>query len=245
MTTMANGVPVQVPTPASTGTTGAAAAQPPPPNRVALVMVPSSALQGYMIHATTTAHEEVMGLILGDWIDIPPTSMEDTATPESIADVMCFLVQRRLDKRPDRVELAPEQLIEAAAHAEQLSVTTGKRVRVIGWYHSHPNITVQPSHVDVGTQRTQQLMDGRFIGLIMSVFHSDHSTHAQQQRLIAFQTNNMVNTFLPIPISVYYDPISPPTAAMLASVPRTLYGELVDEHDRLVGAGTAAVCLFF
>ncbi|ORZ32847.1 hypothetical protein BCR44DRAFT_1371680, partial [Catenaria anguillulae PL171] len=66
---------------------------------------------------------------------------------ECIADVAGFLVQRRLDKRPDRVELAPEQLIQATAEAEQWSARLGRRIRVIGRYHSHPNITVLPSHV--------------------------------------------------------------------------------------------------
>jgi len=28
-----------------------------------------------------------------------------------------------------------------------MTVTTGRTTRVIGWYHSHPHITVLPSHV--------------------------------------------------------------------------------------------------
>lgn len=28
----------------------------------------------------------------------------------------------------------------------------GVQTRVVGWYHSHPKITVQPSHVDLRTQ---------------------------------------------------------------------------------------------
>lgn len=28
-----------------------------------------------------------------------------------------------------------------------MSSTSGRRTRVIGWYHSHPKITVLPSHV--------------------------------------------------------------------------------------------------
>lgn len=41
---------------------------------------------------------------------------------------------------------------------------------VIGWYHSHPHITAMPSHVDVKTQGSYQLLDAGFIGLIFSVF---------------------------------------------------------------------------
>ncbi|GFH12818.1 MPN domain-containing protein, partial [Haematococcus lacustris] len=48
----------------------------------------------------------------------------------------------------DRVESSPEQMARCSAHAERLSRETGVRCRVVGWYHSHPHITVLPSHVD-------------------------------------------------------------------------------------------------
>jgi hypothetical protein len=51
----------------------------------------------------------------------------------------------------------------ASTIAEDLSLT------VIGWYHSHPHITVLPSHVDVKTQGQYQGL-GNFLGLIFSVF---------------------------------------------------------------------------
>lgn len=39
------------------------------------------------------------------------------------------------------------QLTAATQTAENLSLKLGKPIRVLGWYHSHPHITVQPSHV--------------------------------------------------------------------------------------------------
>ena len=57
----------------------------------------------------------------------------------------------------DRVETSPEQMAACTALAEHISTTTGLFTRVVGWYHSHPHITVLPSHVDVSTQvRSQQ-----------------------------------------------------------------------------------------
>ncbi|GFH22308.1 MPN domain-containing protein, partial [Haematococcus lacustris] len=56
--------------------------------------------------------------------------------------------QIRTDRRKDRVESSPEQMARCSAHAERLSRETGVRCRVVGWYHSHPHITVLPSHVD-------------------------------------------------------------------------------------------------
>jgi len=47
----------------------------------------------------------------------------------------------------DRVEISPLQLSAATLKAERLSVKVSKPIRVLGWYHSHPHITVQASHV--------------------------------------------------------------------------------------------------
>ena len=37
-------------------------------------------------------------------------------------------------------------------------------------YHSHPHITVLPSHVDVRTQAAYQQLDQGFVGVIISAF---------------------------------------------------------------------------
>lgn len=52
----------------------------------------------------------------------------------------------------DRVETSPEQMAACTALAESISSSSGLYTRVVGWYHSHPHITVLPSHVDVATQ---------------------------------------------------------------------------------------------
>lgn len=54
---------------------------------------------------------------------------------------------RRSDKRSDRVEISPEQLTAAAIEAESLGARFQRNIQVLGWYHSHPHITVWPSHV--------------------------------------------------------------------------------------------------
>lgn len=52
----------------------------------------------------------------------------------------------------DRVECSGAQMAEVAQKAEQITQETGQTTRVVGWYHSHPHITVLPSHIDVDTQ---------------------------------------------------------------------------------------------
>ena len=69
------------------------------------------------------------------------------------------------------MEASPEQLSRCALAAEQFTNQGGVRTRVIGWYHSHPHITVLPSHVDIKTQATYQMLDDGFVGLIFSVFN--------------------------------------------------------------------------
>ena len=80
------------------------------------------------------------------------------------------IVLARKDKKKDRVEVGYENLASASTLAEQLTDADGKECRVLGWYHSHPHITVLPSHVDVRTQGYYQQLDRGFLGLIFSVF---------------------------------------------------------------------------
>src|SRR3989338_6094844 len=94
-------------------------------------------------HARLTEQEEIMGLFLGDIED-------DQATIWGVS------VLTRSDKRADRVEISPEQLAMAADEAASLGQQIGRPTRVVGWYHSHPHITVQPSHIDLRTQSMYQ-----------------------------------------------------------------------------------------
>ena len=90
-----------------------------------------------------------------------------------VTDIFFFLlvsalrIVPRIDKRKDRVEISDEQMIKTTQVAEELAKRLKKpNLRVVGWYHSHPNITVWPSHVDLRTQFNYQMLDKDFIGLI-------------------------------------------------------------------------------
>jgi BRCA1/BRCA2-containing complex subunit 3 len=85
-------------------------------------------------HALSTEREEIMGLLLGEMRD-------------GSVDVCSLYMMRRSDKRPDRVEISPEHLSAAAIEAEALGERLCRPIKVTGWYHSHPHITVWPSHV--------------------------------------------------------------------------------------------------
>lgn len=135
----------------------------------------------YMVclsHALSTEKEEVMGLLIGE--------IDETR----VAHISAVIVLRRSDKRKDRVEISPEQLSDASTQAEVLAALLGKPMRVLGWYHSHPHITVWPSHVDVQTQAIYQMMDEGFVGLIFSVFSEDSTTKLNQVQVTCFQSVN-------------------------------------------------------
>ncbi|MBN3288493.1 BRCC3 deubiquitinase, partial [Polyodon spathula] len=131
------------------------------------VHLESDAFLVCMNHALSTEKEEVMGLCIGE---------VDT---DKIVHIHSVIILRRSDKRKDRVEISPEQL---------LAEMTGRPMRVVGWYHSHPHITVWPSHVDVRTQAMYQMMDQGFVGLIFSCFIEDKNTKTGRVLYTCFQS---------------------------------------------------------
>ncbi len=72
--------------------------------------------------------------------------------------------------------------------ADRLTQEHGRNVRVVGWFHSHPHITVLPSAVDLRTQGNFQQLDARFFGLIISVFSEDADS-TQRIRAVTFQSS--------------------------------------------------------
>ncbi|XP_046326314.1 lys-63-specific deubiquitinase BRCC36-like [Haliotis cracherodii] len=129
-----------------------------------------------LTHALSTEREEVMGLLIGE------------VDERKVSHVSAVIMLRRSDKQADRVEISPEQLSDASTKAEDLAKELQRPMRVLGWYHSHPHITVWPSHVDVRTQASYQLMDPGFIGLIFSVFNEDKHTKQNRVQVTSFQS---------------------------------------------------------
>jgi BRCA1/BRCA2-containing complex subunit 3 len=115
--------------------------------QLARVDVTQDAYLCMLSHALSTEHEEVMGLLCGD------TSYGPDA--ELLCTVWSTAPQSRSDRRRDRVETTPEQLAATSQAAARASAATGVTTRVIGWYHSHPHITVLPSAVGARKRAAQ------------------------------------------------------------------------------------------
>lgn len=149
------------------------------------------------LHALTTEHEEIIGVLLGEVVAADgATNLANyrTASTEvlKVARVWGSFAVPRSDKRADRVEIDANVLCFAADKAEAETLRTGRRTRVIGWYHSHPHITPYPSHVDLNCQGTYQWMESGWVGLIFSVFHFDR-VNSGRCSIHCFQSSNVAS----------------------------------------------------
>ena len=153
-------------------------------------------------HSLQNENEEIIGLLLGNI---------DNSTDNSIVYVRRVIALQRKDKKKDRVEIGFENLALAPTIAEKLSMSSSEgmqeSLRVVGWYHSHPHITVFPSHVDVKTQGSYQQFDEGFIGLIFSVFNKE------KIQVCAFQSRKLSNgdwerIEVPIDLRTLHKPIN-------------------------------------
>ncbi|XP_035220641.1 lys-63-specific deubiquitinase BRCC36-like [Stegodyphus dumicola] len=131
-------------------------------------------------HALSTEGEEIVGLLVGE------------VDENRVAHISAVVILRRSDKRKDRVEISPEQLSNASTEAERLACILKRPIRVIGWYHSHPKLTVWPSPIDVNTQDSYQMMDDGFIGMIFSVFNEDPSKKGGRIQMTCYQSQTVI-----------------------------------------------------
>ncbi|KAG9459683.1 hypothetical protein H6P81_004191 [Aristolochia fimbriata] len=184
-------------------------------------------------HALTTETEEIMGLLLGD--------IQYLGNGGAVALIWGASPQTRSDRRKDRVETNPEHfdvpilVIIFMLHLirlHRMTQTTGKTTRVIGWYHSHPHITVLPSHVDVRTQAMYQLLDSGFIGLIFSCFSEDAYKVGRIQ-VTAFQSVDGKQRFAT-------RPVMPPFSNSSENVPSTSGSVLSEGIEQDTGDSKAA-----
>ncbi|KAF5278789.1 hypothetical protein FQR65_LT15517 [Abscondita terminalis] len=176
-------------------------------------------------HALTTEKEEVMGLLIGE-VDQQSAASHITA---------CIILHRS-DKQPDRVEISPEQLCQASIYAEELAKKLNKPMQVLGWYHSHPHITVCPSHVDLGTQSTYQILDPLFVGLIFSVYGTESRCISSKVEVTCFQARRNANDLHRREIALTIKPssIESYNSEALTDLPNILMKEVSDLLETLM-----------
>ncbi|XP_013186633.1 lys-63-specific deubiquitinase BRCC36-like isoform X3 [Amyelois transitella] len=117
-------------------------------------------------HALSTEKEEIMGLLIGE-----------VHNNGSLVSIVSSVILRRLDKKPDRVEISEEQLVQATLRAEELAAEVDRPLRV----------------VDLATQSMYQRMDSSFVGIIFAVFLTEQTTKAPSVQITCFQSINGSN----------------------------------------------------
>lgn len=180
-------------------------------------------------HALSSQAEEVMGILIGQ------VQQEGN---ETIIDISALRIVPRLDKRPDRVEISDEQMIKTTQIAEDLADKLDQPgLCVIGWYHSHPHITVWPSHVDLKTQFSYQRLSPDFIGLIFSCFDTASTSHKTQSfKMVAFQAQQDENLDLEqilIPVEIIDRKLSQHVGQEMVRLANVLNQENVEVADKL------------
>ncbi|GAN09069.1 lys-63-specific deubiquitinase BRCC36-like isoform 1 [Mucor ambiguus] len=232
------------------------------------VVLPAYIYHLILTHAYSTENEEIIGMLIGCWETV--SSNNPYQKKKSVAHVKYISFLTRSDKRKDRVEIAPESLHLAALEAEasccidvgsllndidcaslqEFGKKIGKPMMVIGWYHSHPHITVFPSHVgklfeqvldngqhlidfdslDLRTQLSQQLMDDKFFGIIVSCFDS-HNDNTEKLQITCFQSaqdNQRLN--IPLLIEPTLD-MDSDIRELLLKLPEHMYEEYKKEFS--------------
>jgi len=139
------------------------------------LLISSDVLQVCWTHAYTNQNEEVMGLLIG-------------STEDNTVTILSLYVTKRSTRERFRVEIDPLELSKALDFAASLQAANGEKLRLVGWYHSHPKLAVLPSQVDLRTQASYQLMDPRFVGLIFSVYNMDTKSVCDKRQVTAFQS---------------------------------------------------------
>jgi BRCA1/BRCA2-containing complex subunit 3 len=152
------------------------------------ILLSADTFSALMSHSFVTDCEEILGLLFGDY-------------DGKIVRIWGLHSLIRNCKEKDRVEVEPLQLSSAMNRAEELSSSLGQDSSLKGWYHSHPNITIWPSHVDLRTQLSMQQLGGEFIGIIFSCFSRDNQLY-EKVNLIGFRTDPETQQGITIPIDI-------------------------------------------
>ena len=123
----------------------------PLPDDAEKVVVSSLALLKMLKHGRAGVPLEVMGLMLGSFVDEYTTVVVDVfAMPQSGSGVSVEAVDP-----------------EFQAKMLEMLKQTDRQENVVGWYHSHPGFGCWLSGVDVGTQESFEQLDKRNVAVVI------------------------------------------------------------------------------
>lgn len=127
-----------------------------PPDTSETINISSLALLKMLKHGRAGVPLEVMGLMLGEFVDDYTVNVVDVfAMPQSGTGVTVEAVDS----------------VFQAKMMDLLSIT-GRGEYVVGWYHSHPGFGCWLSNVDVSTQQSFEKMNKRCVAVVIDPIQS-------------------------------------------------------------------------
>jgi len=120
------------------------------------VIVSATALVKMMRHGRAGVPMEVMGLMLGEFVDKYTTRVIDVfSMPQSGNSVSV-------------------EAVDPAYQAQMLDILkrTGRPEMVVGWYHSHPGFGCWFSGTDINTQQSFEQLNSRAVGIVVDPIQS-------------------------------------------------------------------------
>ncbi|VDM18203.1 unnamed protein product [Hydatigera taeniaeformis] len=183
------------------------------------VRLPPSAYQTIVTHALSHENEEIIGLLCAKEHD-------------SYIQIYTAIPFRRSTHLRDRVEVSDEDIVLGSQKADDLGASLQENLCVLGWYHSHPHTTVQPSDEDIRTQTLYEKLNPCFFGLIVSVFDNDDANKQQTINITCFRSTAAVKLIIE-PTSEISRVNDYFTACMETwrSIPRVLLDEIAGDPD--------------
>ncbi|KAH9951695.1 Mov34-domain-containing protein [Amylocystis lapponica] len=126
------------------------------PDNGEVIHISSLALLKMLKHGRAGVPMEVMGLMLGEFVDEYTVQVIDVfAMPQSGTSVS----------------------VESVDHVFQMKMlemlkATGRSEMVVGWYHSHPGFGCWLSSVDINTQQSFESLDTRSVAVVIDPIQS-------------------------------------------------------------------------
>ncbi|KAI1795125.1 Mov34-domain-containing protein [Ganoderma leucocontextum] len=126
------------------------------PDNGEVIHISSLALLKMLKHGRAGVPMEVMGLMLGEFVDeytvqvIDVFAMPQSGTTVSVESVDHVFQQRMVD----------------------MLKQTGRSEMVVGWYHSHPGFGCWLSSVDINTQQSFEQLDRRSVAVVVDPIQS-------------------------------------------------------------------------
>merc|ERR1711865_1084819 len=138
------------------GGAGAAAVDAPIMDTAETIYISSLALLKMLKHGRAGVHMEVMGLMLGEFVDEYTIVVKDVfAMPQSGTGVSVEAVDPVFQMK--MLEMLKQ---------------TGRPEMVVGWYHSHPGFGCWLSGVDINTQQSFEALNPRAVAVVVDPIQS-------------------------------------------------------------------------